>query len=85
MNVVILWAVWITFVSTPPDTQYILDKCGAEPGETKIAVAPAPIIWDDNLMTTVMFTCARVIRSDPTDDEPSANVRKWRAYIQVKP
>ncbi len=76
MEVILLWTIWATAITSPPDVVVLEDMCRKTHADGRITISQELLSWNDRHYPTAMIICARPGKGGTPDSEPAVPEKK---------
>lgn len=71
MEIILLWTIWATAFSSPPDLEVLEQMCRGTHPEGRITISTEMLAWNERHYPAAMIICARKDRSGSNDEAPA--------------
>ncbi len=73
MEIILLWTIWATAITSPPDVVALGQMCRNTHPKGRISISQESLSWNDRHYPTAMIICARPAETDtPKAEMPDA-------------
>ncbi len=72
MEVILLWTIWATAITSPPDVVVLEDMCRNTHADGRITISQEFLSWNDRNYPTAMIICARPAKGGTPDAEQAS-------------
>ena len=80
MDVILLWTIWATAITSPPDMEALKIMCRSTHPEGRISISSELLSWNDRRYPAAMVICSR-----PSDSNTPSGKRGTPASAKPSP
>ncbi len=82
MDLILLWTIWATAITTPPNVVVLDAMCRATHADARITISQESLSWNDRNYPTAMIICARPAKGGTPDAEQASPEKKVERQLK---
>ena len=81
MEIILLWTIWATAITSPPDVVVLGQMCRDTHPKGRISISQESLSWNERRYPTAMIICARSAEAETPKSVPAVPEKPARSVL----